>query len=116
MLRTHHDLKAWSLSRALVKDVYRLTAGFPDDERFGLTAQLRRASVSIPSNIAEGAARNSSREFRRFIAMARGSLAEVETQIILASDLDYVGDTHSLDAKIEELFRILGGLLNSDRR
>src|SRR5687768_16652515 len=81
---THLDLLAWREAMTLVELVYRATADFPKAEMFGLTAQLRRAAVSVPSNIAEGAARNSSGEFAQFLGIACGSLAEVETQLELA--------------------------------
>jgi len=115
LIKTHHHLQAWQLSRRLVKDIYQITETFPRTEQFGLTTQLRRAAVSIPSNIAEGAARNSFKEFRRFLGIARGSLAEVETQLLLASDLGYRSDNTALSAKISELFGVIGGLMKNDR-
>ena len=84
------ELKIWQLSRCLVKDIYLLTKKFPDDERFGLTQQIRRAAVSIPSNIAEGSGRNSNNDFSRFLDIANGSAFEVETQLILSLDLEYI--------------------------
>jgi len=82
--RTHRDLLAWQEGMTLVELVYKAATSFPRDEVFGLTAQLRRAAVSVPSNVAEGAARNSSREFVRFLGITCGSIAEVETQLELA--------------------------------
>jgi len=87
------ELKIWKLSRIFVKDIYLLTKKFPDDERFGLTQQIRRAVVSIPSNIAEGAGRCSDNEFSRFLNIANGSAFEVETQLILSLDLNYISQT-----------------------
>ena len=96
----------------LVKDIYKITDGFPGHELYGLTSQLRRAAVSVPSNLAEGASRNSRGEFRQFIGNARGSLAEVETQVEIVCDLGYVSqDTAKrLLAEIDEFSRMLAGL------
>jgi len=87
------ELKIWQLSRYFVKDIYFLTKKFPDDERFGLTQQIRRAVVSIPSNIAEGSGRGSNNDFSRFLDIANGSAFEVETQLILSLDLEYISQT-----------------------
>jgi four helix bundle protein len=83
-VETHRDLEVWSKSIELSVSIYQLTRSFPAEERFGLASQLRRASVSVPSNIAEGAGRGSRGEFLRFIAIARGSLAELQTQLEIA--------------------------------
>ena len=80
----HKNLDVWKKSIALVKDVYNITKGFPDDEKFGIVNQIRRAAVSIPSNIAEGCGRCSDKELLRFLDIANGSLAELETQLIIA--------------------------------
>lgn len=102
---------------ALARLVYQTTENLPKNETFGLTAQMRRAAVSIPSNIAEGQARFSKREFAHFLRNARGSLAELETQTVLARDLDYLKEEHA--AKVlkatDELSRILSGLISSLR-
>jgi len=87
---THKDLAAWQEAMSLVEVVYRETETFPGRETYGLTAQIRRAAVSVPSNIAEGAARNSPRELLQFVSIACGSLAELETQLELASRLGYL--------------------------
>ena len=97
----------------LVKLIYATTASFPKDEMYGLTSQMRRAAVSVPSNIAEGAARGGTREFVQFLTMARGSLSELETQILIARELGYFKEAVGVDTLIEELFRILGGLIAS---
>ncbi len=97
----------------LVKDVYALTSSFPQQERYGLTAQIRRAAVSIPSNIAEGAARNTRREFRHFLGISRGSLSELDTQLLIAKSLGYVENTQTMDETLERVFALLGGLINS---
>ncbi|WP_353251600.1 four helix bundle protein [Salinisphaera sp. PC39] len=110
-MRRHHDLDVWRESRRLVKRVYLLTATFPADERFGLTAQIRRAAVSIPSNIAEGAARSTRRDFANFVRIARGSLSELETQILLARDLGLCSPDSELDGELERLFAKLNNLL-----
>lgn len=111
----HHELDAWKTAVELVREVYRVTAEFPAPERFGLTGQMRRAAVSIPSNIAEGAARGTTKEFVRFLSMARGSIAELETQLRIAVQLGFVGAGKAamLDASIERAFALLSGLLRS---
>lgn len=91
MVRSFRDLEVWQIGLDLVETVYRLTAQFPKSELFGLTAQMRRAAVSIPSNIAEGQARSSSKEFLHFLSYALGSLAELETQLELACRLQLPG-------------------------
>jgi four helix bundle protein len=89
MVRSFRDLEVWRLGLDLVQSVYKCTAAFPKSETFGLAAQMRGAAVSIPSNIAEGQARNSTKEFLRFLSYALGSLAELETQLELAARLKY---------------------------
>jgi four helix bundle protein len=106
-------LDVWMLGRKLVKDVYRLTEKFPKDERYALTDQLRRAAVSVPSNIAEGSARRSSADFIHYLAMARGSLSEVYTQVILAVDLSYIQDISTIELTIQELGLKLNALIAS---
>ena len=86
-VRSFRDLKVWQMAVTLVVEIYAVTRRFPTDERFGLTMQLRRASVSVASNIAEGHVRHSRREYRHFIAFARGSIAEIETQLLIAERL-----------------------------
>jgi four helix bundle protein len=88
--RSYKDLVAWQRAMELVTATYKSTAGFPKEEQFGLTSQLRRAAVSIPSNIAEGQGRLSEKEFRYFLGQARGSLMEVETQFQIAQNLGYL--------------------------
>ena len=87
-ISSHKDLQVWNRAMLLAEAIYRLTAALPPAERFGLTAQMRRAAVSVPSNIAEGAARGSSAEFARYATIALGSLAELETQLMLVDRLD----------------------------
>jgi len=111
----HHDLDAWKVAVELVREVYDLTASFPATERFGLTSQMRRAAVSVPSNIAEGAARGTTKEYVRFLSVARGSIAELETQLRIAIQLGFTdsGRAATLDASIERTFALLSGLLRS---
>jgi four helix bundle protein len=116
MKRRHHELVVWKEGVSLVKEVYQTTKGFPKEEVYGLTSQMRRAAVSIPSNIAEGAARNGDKEFLQFLSVARGSLSELETQVIIAKDLNYIKEDTTLGNKIESLFGLIGGLINSIRR
>ena len=89
-MKTHKDLLVWQKSIDLVTAMYKLTNGFPSNEIYGLTSQLRRASVSIPSNIVEGCSRNSEIEFKRYLEIAMGSIFEVETQLIIAKELDFI--------------------------
>jgi four helix bundle protein len=109
-MRLQYRLRVWQDAMALVRRVYALTAGVPADERFGLTAQLRRCAVSIPSNIAEGAARSSQREFAHFLIMARRSLSELDTQLRIAQNLG-IADTSELLDSLEPQFATLSGLL-----
>jgi four helix bundle protein len=117
MGQTYRDLVAWKKAIELVTEIYKATAGFPKDEIYGLTSQLRRAAVSVPSNIAEGQGRLTKGEFQQFLGHARGSLLEVETQIIIALNLTYLNQDHAnrLLGMAAELGRILNGLLSSIR-
>ena len=90
VVRSYRDLIVWQKGIELVEAVYRITKAFPREEIYGLTSQLRRAAVSVPSNIAEGQARTSTAEFKNFLSIARGSLAEVETQLLIAHRLKYL--------------------------
>ncbi|HET7204462.1 MAG TPA: four helix bundle protein [Steroidobacteraceae bacterium] len=108
---TNKDLVVWQKAIALALCIYRSSERFPRNELFGLTSQLRRAAVSIPSNIAEGAARRTTREFLMFLHVARGSLAEVETQILLARQLGYLDERQRAD--LEMLVIEVGRLINS---
>src|SRR6266496_482321 len=111
MSGSYRDPVAWQKAMLLVREIYLATRTFSREELYGLRSQLRRAAVSVPSNIAEGQARYSRREFYHFLNIARGSLAEVETQILLANDLGYLGadQTSVLVDKSSELGRILNG-------
>jgi four helix bundle protein len=88
-MKTHKDLDVWKEAMSLAKGIYKLTADFPREETYGLVSQIRRAAVSIPSNIAEGAARNSNKEFIQFLYVSLGSLAELETQLLLSKELGF---------------------------
>lgn len=118
MTRYYMDLIGWQKAMDLVTEIYRLTKQLPKEEIFGLTSQLRRAEVSIPSNIAEGQGRLSKGEFRIFLGNARGSLSELETQIMIAKNLDYIGepDATKLLEMASEVGRILNGHIASMRK
>ena len=105
----HKDLEVWKKSIELVTEIYSITKSFPKDEQYGIVAQIRRAAVSIPSNIAEGAARYSTKENLRFLDISCGSLAELETQLIISEKLGYV-KSGDLLIKIEYIGRLLTGL------
>lgn len=117
-MRKHHELRAWQEAMELVSLVYEVTGKFPRHEQHVLTAHLRRSAISVPSNIAEGAARNSTKEFVQFLMVARGSLSELETQVLIAKNLGYASeeDAASLMANIETVFALVGGLLRSIRQ
>jgi four helix bundle protein len=112
------DLKAWQLAMDFVEGVYQATAKFPAHEQYGLTGQLRRSAVSIPSNIAEGRSRDSSREFLKFLSIAYGSLAETQTQLEIARRLAYLDS--AVESKIQErgneVGRVINGLAAAIRR
>ena len=108
--RAHERLEVWRDAMTLVEKAYGLTSDFPADERFGLTAQIRRSAVSIPTNIAEGAARRSTQEYLRFLSIARGSLSEMSTQIQIASRLGNMSPALELDALIDSTFAKLTAL------
>jgi four helix bundle protein len=112
---SYKDLIAWRKAMQLVTDIYRVTQGFPRGELYGLTNQLRRAAVSVPSNIAEGQARYSAKEFRHFLSLSRGSLVEAETQLIIGQNLGYlpVEQGQTLLDQTAELGRVLNGLIAS---
>ena len=117
-IESYKDLIAWQRAMDFVADIYATTNCFPDSERFGLASQLRRSAVSIPSNIAEGQGRISKGEFKQFLGNARGSLLELETQLLIAKKLGYIvdGKCTTLLSQSAELGRILNGLINALRR
>ena len=115
VIRSYRDLEAWRLAIRLTKVVYRMSEHFPSDERFGLTSQIRRAAVSVASNIAEGWGRGTTSDYARFLRMARGSMYEVETQGLIALELGFVEKDKFdfFEQTIDEAGRVLAGLLRS---
>jgi S23 ribosomal protein. len=111
-MKSHKDLDVWKKSMEMVAYIYRLTRQFPSDEQFGLTSQIRRSAVSIPSNIAEGAARNSDKEFKQFLYIALGSASEVETQILLAEKLGFLESAGTFQNDISDIRKMLTGLIS----
>jgi len=111
----YRDLKVWQAAMRLAGEIYRLSARFPKHETYGLASQLQRSAVSLPSNIAEGHGRNSSKEFNHFLGIALGSLAELETQVILAQHLDYLTEEEISPAmqNADEIGKMLKGLQKS---
>ena len=116
-MRDFRKLVIWQKAHALVLEIYKATGGFPGEERYGLTNQIRRASVSIPSNIAEGSGHGSELEFARYLQLAAASASEVQYQIILARDLGYLaGESYAeLAADVEEVKKMLSALLKRVR-
>lgn len=106
----YKDLEVWKEARKLVSDVYKLTDYFPKSEMFGLTSQARRCAISIPSNIAEGCSRYSDKDTNKFIDIAIGSVAELDTQLILASDLEYIVYNENLSQQVSKVSALLQGL------
>ncbi|MFZ5941998.1 MAG: four helix bundle protein [Bacteroidota bacterium] len=111
-IKSHTDLELWKQSIELVKETYLLTKSFPADERFGLTQQMRRSSVSISSNIAEGAGRGSKKAFICFLNISKGSLSELETQFIIARELQYTETVEIYLKRIRRLKALIKGLIN----
>ena len=108
-MSSYRDLKVWQQSFSLAKEVYSLTSNLPETEKYGLTSQIQRCAVSIPSNIAEGQQRNSPKEFKHFLSISRGSAAELSTQLLLAQDI-YNLDCKKTIIKIEEIQKMLYSL------
>jgi len=111
-VKHYKDLLVWRKGMGLAKAVYQLTGRFPAEERYGLVSQMRRAAVSIPSNIAEGQARHGTREFLQFLSHASGSLAELETQLLLSVELGYSGpsDVSLIEKEIAEIQKMLAAI------
>src|SRR3990172_10159982 len=112
-IKTFRDLIAWQKAMQLAREVYKGTSLMPDTERFGMTAQMRRAAVSVPSNIAEGHGRQSLPDYIRFLRTSRGSLMELQTQLLLAQDLGFIRPTNELIGVLSETDRVLQGLIRS---
>lgn len=109
------ELRVWQLAMDLVVSIYQLTAGFPQTEKYGLTSQIRRAAVSVPANIAEGQGRDSTKEFLHHLSIARGSLMEARTELLIAGRLQYTSEERlqAVLASLGEVSRMLRGLQHS---
>jgi four helix bundle protein len=114
-VRNHQELRVWTLAMELAVDIYRCTAGMPKEERLGLTSQMRRAAASIAANVAEGAGRGSTLDFARFLSIARGSLAELETHMLLSERLCFLSRDESIHRRIRGLRIMLSALRDSLR-
>ena len=117
VLKSYRELTVWQEAMSLVELIYTQTTSFPSEERYGLTQQIRRAAVSVPSNIAEGHARDSTKDYLRHLSIARGSLAEVETQLLLATRLRYLPTEQfeKIEQTLDGISRMLRGLQKSLR-
>jgi four helix bundle protein len=114
-IRNHKDLEVWKKSIELVKEIYQITRDFPKDELYGLTSQIRRSAVSIPSNISEGAARHYKTEFKQFLYIALGSLSELETQLIISNEIEILNKSkfEEISDNLVEIRKMLLGLIKS---
>ena len=114
-MNTHENLKVWKESIDFVKDIYEMTRGFPDSERYGLISQLRRAAVSVPTNIAEGAARRSRKEYLQFLHVSRGSLSEIDTLLCISERLNLLDKPafQVQHSKAQTLGKMLTGLIKA---
>jgi len=110
-IKSYKELIVWQKSMVLVSDIYKVSASFPDSEKFGLTSQMRRASVSIPSNIAEGWGRLSRKNYIQFLRISRGSLFELETQLLITKELNYISDVEIINNLITEISKMLNSLI-----
>ena len=110
-VNTHHDLDVWKRSISYVTKIYELTETFPSEERFGLISQIRRSAISIPSNVAEGAARRSDKEFLQFLYISLGSVAELETQLIISNNLKFMESSDQLLSELNEIKKMTLGLI-----
>lgn len=117
-MKTHKDLDSWKKSIELVTDIYRLTNNFPKTEQYGLTSQIRRSAVSVPSNIAEGAGRQYDKEFIQFLHISLGSLSELETQLIISINLEYLSshESNHLFEKMKDIRNLINGLIRHLRK
>jgi len=118
MNKPHNKFNLWSDAVDLAQQIYKITERFPSNEQFGLTSQVRRAAVSIPSNLAEGVVRQTKKEFLNFLHIAKGSLSELDTQLEIARRLEYLDQARweALDERLEQIDRMLRGLVHSLRR
>jgi four helix bundle protein len=115
-LNSYKDLQAWKISMDFVIDIYKLTSKFPSNELYGLTNQIRRCAVSIPSNLAEGSGRKNTREYIHFLYISNGSLSELETQLEISYKLGYIKDIEYLNDKMRYIRSMLVGLIRSLER
>ncbi len=115
-IQTYRDLVAWQLGMRLAREAYRMTSQMPKSEQFGLVSQMRRAAVSVPSNIAEGYARGTTLEYLKHLRVARGSLAELDTQLELSISLELVANTKAMSDTLVEADRVLQGLIKGVER
>lgn len=115
MIQSYKDLKVWQEAMNLVTEIYKATKLFPREEIYGLTSQMRRAAVSIPSNIAEGHQRHTTPQFLQFLSIARGSLGELETQIMIAHRLDYINliQHDQMLQQAQKVGNLMGGLIRA---
>lgn len=111
-VKTHKDLNVWIKSIDFVTKIYKATKCFPKEEVYGLQGQIHRAAISIPSNIAEGASRNTNKEFIQFLYIALGSASELETQIVISGKIGYIEDVNALLKEIETIKKMLNGLIS----
>jgi four helix bundle protein len=111
--RNHKDLRVWRTAMRLTQEIYALTSTFPKEELFGLSSQMRRAAVSVPSNIAEGSARNSTKELIHFLSIATGSLSELDTQLELTKLLGYSADISNIQATLDEATALILAMAKS---
>jgi len=111
----HKDLEVWKKSIALVKKIYEISSKFPKEEKYSLTDQIRRCAVSIPSNIAEGSARNSDKELIQFLYISLGSLAELETQLIISQEIGFISGFKGIDDELLSIKKMLLGLIKHIR-
>ena len=115
-MRSHKDLEAWKKSIELVTNIYEITKVFPKEEIYGLTSQIRRCAVSVPSNIAEGAARHSSKEYLQFLYISLGSISELETQLIISQNLGFINNSSEIIEKSLKVKQVLYGLIKYVRK
>jgi four helix bundle protein len=116
-MKTHKDLNVWQESIKLVTLIYEKTKPFPKDELFSLTSQIKRSAISIPSNISEGAARESNKEFLRFLYISQGSISELDTQLLISYNLNFLSQEayHQIEEKLTEIRKMLAGLIKFRR-
>ena len=114
-MRDFREIKVWQKAHKFALEIYRSTQGFPAEERFGLTSQLRKSATSVPTNIAEGCGRSSEKDFARFLSIAAGSISEAEYQVLLAQDLGYISTDvhHQLDVQANEIKRMLNSFIRT---